>query len=98
MSVLKAFVKTAIERKRYTLNYACWLENSEALSDFAIQVTPATEDAPLLPSGAFVDPTFKRITTYLAGGTPGVLYTVRFVATTSLGQVKSDDLQLKVQA
>lgn len=98
MSTLKAFSKLAVERKKYTLNYSCWLENAEVLADFALQVTPATDDAPLVPSGAFVDPTFKRITTYLAGGKPGVLYTVRFVATTSIGQVKADDLQVKVYA
>jgi hypothetical protein len=98
MSVLKAFNKSPVERKKYTLNYICWLETTETVAGFTITVTPVTDDAPLVVSGAFVDPTFKRVTTYLGGGKAGTLYTVRFVATTSLGQIKADDLQLKVQA
>jgi hypothetical protein len=95
MSALAAFQKRAIEKKRYTLDYSCWLDEGELLADFAIVVTPATVPA-LVASGAYSDPTSTKITTYVGGGMVGVFYQVTFVATTSQGQVKRDDLQMRV--
>jgi hypothetical protein len=90
MSALKSFTKQTIERKRYMLRYDCWLDDGETLADFVVLISP------LIAESAFVDPSFTLLTTYLSGGVPGVIYTVRFVATTSLGQVKSDDIQMRV--
>jgi hypothetical protein len=96
MAVLKGFSKQAVERKRYTLDYACWMEEGELLSDYTILVTPDTAPNPLIAEGAYVDPTYKLISTFLSGGAAGVVYTVRFIANTSAGQIKSDDIQLRV--
>jgi hypothetical protein len=96
MSALKSFTKQTIERKRYMLRYDCWLDDGETLADFVVLISPSSETTPLIAESAFVDPSFTLLTTYLSGGVPGVIYTVRFVATTSLGQVKSDDIQMRV--
>ena len=96
MAVLRGFGKSAVERKRYTLDYACWMDEGETLSDFTILVSPDTQPNPLVAEGAYVDPTYQMITTYVSGGAPGVAYTVRFIANTSAGQIKSDDLQIRV--
>lgn len=95
MSTLAAFQKRAIERKRYTLDYSCWLDEGETLADFAIVVTPASVP-PLVASGAYSDPTDTKITTYISAGLAGAIYTVSFIASTSYGQTKRDDLQMRV--
>ena len=95
MSTLAAFQKRAIERKRYTLDYSCWLDEGEVLADFAIVVTPSTLPS-LVASGAYADPTDTKLTTYIGGGMAGAIYTISFIATTSYGQTKRDDLQMRV--
>ena len=95
MAVLSSFGKTSLEKKRYTLDYACWLDEGESLADFAIVVSPSTDPA-LVASGAYGNAENNRITVYLSHGKPGGLYTVSFIATTTQGQIKQDDLQMRV--
>jgi hypothetical protein len=96
MGVLKAFMKYSVERKKYVLDYTCWLETDEALSDFAIRVSPATTDLPLVVSGAYVDPTETKVAAFISGGKPGVIYEVDFIAQTNIGQTKADTLQIRI--
>lgn len=97
MGVLGAVIKSSVEKKRYTVDYECWLDadNSEALSDFSIAISPATTP-PLVAEGAFVAADFKSITAILSQGKAGTFYTVVFLAQTSLGQLKRDDLRMQV--
>lgn len=95
MTVLSSYAKTSLEKKRYTLDYACWLDDGESLADFAIVVSPSTAP-PLIASGAYGNAEANRITVYLSQGMPGGLYTVSFIATTTQGQVKQDDLKMRV--
>lgn len=95
MAFLNGFAKANIEKKRYTLDYECWLDEGETLVDFAIVITPATTP-PLVASGAYGNAANTRITVYLSQGLVGAVYTVMFIATTSQGQVKRDDLQMRV--
>lgn len=96
MAVLKGFTKRSIERKRYTLEYDCWLSEGEVLADFTIAITPTSVSNPLVADGAYSNPEHTGISTYLSGGNAGVAYTVTFIATTSMGQIKSDDIQIRV--
>lgn len=96
MATLRGFSQQAVERKRYTLDYSCWMDEGEELADFTILVTPSTAPNPLIADGAYVDPAYKMVTAFLSGGSVGVSYIVRFVATTSIGQIKSDDLSIRV--
>jgi hypothetical protein len=95
MANLSRFTKDAIERKRYTVDYENWLDTGEYLSDFAIIVSPATEDE-LVADGAYASPDNFMITTYIGGGLRGITYNVSFIATTNQGQVKRDDIQIQV--
>jgi hypothetical protein len=95
MSRLGAVIKRSIEKKRYTISYGCWLQDTETLADFAIAVSPAT-DPLLIADGAYVTGDFKSVVTYLSQGKSGTIYTVSLIAQTSLGQQKLDELQMRV--
>lgn len=93
MSTNTAFQQRAVEKKRYIMDYHCWVEESEELSDFAVVVSPTT-DPPLVASGAYYAD--LKIGVFIGGGKVGQIYLVSFIATTSLGQIKRDDLQMRI--
>lgn len=95
MANLARFTKDAVERKRYTVDYESWLDTGEYLVDFAIIVAPDSTPE-LVADGAYASPDNFMITTYVGGGTRGVVYTLMFIATTNQGQVKRDDIQIQV--
>ena len=95
MSTLKAFNKTVVERKRYTVSYARWLDAEETLFDHAIVISPSTAPA-LIAEDAFSSNFDTEISFFLKGGAAGTIYDVRLIATTSDGQVKEDTLQMAV--
>ena len=95
MGALKSITKQQIERKNYTLDYSCWVGVNETLYDFVIAISPAT-DPPLIANGAYASPDLLRLTTFLQGGLANTSYLVSFIATTTVGQVKRDDLQMRV--
>jgi hypothetical protein len=93
---LKTMSKTAVERRRVYLDYSCWLEEAELLSDFQISVSPYTEAAPISVDTTYPDVTLKRLMMYVSGGVGNTSYTLSAVIRTDLGQVKRDDLGLRV--
>ena len=95
MSTLRAFNQTSLERKRYTVSYARWLDPSEALFDHIIVVSPSTAPA-LTAEDAFASNFDTEISFFLKGGVSGVVYEVKLVATTTEGQVKEDNIQMAV--
>ena len=95
MALLGAVIKSSIERKRYVIDYSCWLAQDETVSDFVIAISPST-DPPLISDGAFASTDFLKLTSFLSQGKVGTFYTVAYVATTNQGQIKRDDLQVQV--
>jgi hypothetical protein len=95
MSTLRAYNQTPLERKRYTVSYARWLDPTETLFDHAIIVSPST-DPGLIAEDAFSSNFDTEITFFLKGGVTGVIYDVRLIATTTEGQVKEDTIQMAV--
>jgi hypothetical protein len=93
---LKIMTKTAVERRRVYLDYSCWLEDTEKLSDFQISVSPYSEGAPIGVDTTYPDETLKKLMMYVSGGVGGVSYTMSVVVRTDAGQVKRDDLGLRV--
>ena len=93
---LKMLSKTAVERRRIYLDYSCWLEELEKLSDFQISVSPFTEAAPISVDTTYPDAAFKRLMMYVSGGVGNTSYTMSVVIRTDAGQVKRDDFGLKV--
>ncbi len=96
MSTLKTLTKDTLERKRLYLDYSCWLEDLEKLTDFRSEVTPFTEDEPLVVDTTYPDATQKKLMVFVSGGLPNTLYTVTLLVRTDAGQVKRDDLGMRV--
>jgi hypothetical protein len=95
--VIKTFMKTPIEYRRLFVDYDCWLEDSETLSGFQAVVTPNTYDAPLTISLAFPDAAKRKLQMYARGGKHNVSYIVELIVQTSLSQIKSDSIGIKVR-
>jgi hypothetical protein len=96
MSVVKMFRKTGVERRRLYLDYSCWLEDSEQLADFQVTVNPYTADAPLTLTVGYTDATNKKLAMFVAGGKGNTSYVLQMVVRTDEGQVKRDDIGLRV--
>lgn len=96
MSVVATFRKAAVERRRLYLNYECWLEDSETLTDFQVTVFPYTDAGPIVVSTGYTDPDHKKLTMFVAGGVAHQKYTLALVARTDAGQIKRDDIGILV--
>lgn len=98
MGLLKSYSKSAIERRRFYVDYSCWLEEPESLTEFNVVVIPSTREAPLTTYGAYSDATNKKITMFIGGGKAGQTYTVSLIIKTNQGQTKQDNIGIKVTA
>lgn len=96
MALIKTYRKAAVERRRLVLDYSRWLEDSESLTDFQATVSPVTEDAPIVLSIAYPDITHKKLVMFAAGGMSNTDYTLQLVVRTNEGQIKRDDIGLRV--
>ena len=96
--VIKTFRKSSVERRRIYLDYSCWLEETEELTDFQITVFPYTETNPVVVTSGYTDPDHKKLTLFASGGVPNTKYTLQMVTRTDAGQIKRDDIGLMVTA
>jgi hypothetical protein len=96
MSTLKTLTKDTLERKRVYLDYSCWLEDLEKLTDFRSEVAPYTEAEPLVVDTTYPDAAQKKLMLFVSGGLANTLYTVTLLVRTDAGQVKRDDLGMRV--
>ena len=97
MSFLRTLTKAVIERKRVYLDYSCWLEEVEKLTDFQSEVSPYTEGAPLTVDTSYPDATNKKLMVFMAGGLANTNYVVSLLVRTDAGQVKRDDIGMNVK-
>src|SRR4029077_1345810 len=44
---IKTYNKASVERRRLYLDYSCWLEDAEKLTDTQVTITPYTSSGPL---------------------------------------------------
>ena len=95
-NLVRTFRKTIVERKRLYLDYACWLEESETLTDFQVTVNPYTQDAPVSVTTSYPDAAHKKLMMFVGGGLGNTNYILQMVVRTDAGQVKQDDIGLKV--
>jgi hypothetical protein len=93
---LKVLRKAAVERRRLYLDYSCWLADAEKLTDFQSESAPYTEGAPLLVDTSYPDVDQKKLMVFISGGVPNTGYTVSMVVRTDAGQVKRDDIGIRV--
>ena len=95
--ILGKYCKAPDERKRYSINYADWLDTGEILTLVTFEVTPIDAD-PIVIDGIAIESGEKSVVFYASGGLDGKSYKAITTATTSGGQVKEDTVQYTVKA
>jgi len=93
---VRTYRKAVIERRRLYLDYSCWLEPPEQLTDVQVTVFPYTEAAPIVVSSGYTDAEHKKLTMFVAGGEGNTTYTLQMVVRTDAGQIKRDDIGIMV--
>jgi len=93
---VKTFQKTEVERRRLYIDYDCWLEDDEELTSFQTTVYPYTEADPLTINVAFPDVAHRKIVMFANGGVANTNYIVEMVVATDAGQIKRDDIGIRV--
>jgi hypothetical protein len=96
MTVVKVFQKAAAERRRLYIDYSCFLETTESLTDMQVTIIPYTSDSPISITTSYTDSTNKKLTMYAAGGVANTSYVLSLLVSTDQGQVKQDDIGLRV--
>jgi hypothetical protein len=96
MSVVRVFRKYVPERKRLYLDYSCWLEDAETLTDFQVTVNPYTVEGPLALTVGYTDVTNKKLAIFVGGGIANTNYVMQMLVRTDQGQVKRDDIGMRV--
>lgn len=93
---VKLYRKADVERRRLYLDYSCWLEEDETLTDFQATVAPYDADSPLWLDVAYPNDDHTKLVMFASGGHIGTTYTVSMRVTTTAGQVKKDDIGIVV--
>lgn len=92
----KTYVKTIFERRRFFVDYSCFLAEEEKLTTFQVLVVPDTPEAPLIAANSFPDPAHKKLIMYVSGGVQNTNYLVTLLVSTDGGQTKQDDIGFRV--
>lgn len=93
---IKTYRKTPVERRMLYLDYSCWLEEGEMLSDFQVTVSPYTEDAPITVTTGYTNADQNKLGVFIGGGVANTNYVLKMVVRTSIGQVKQDNIGVQV--
>jgi hypothetical protein len=93
MSIAK-FRKVPADRKRYIIDYADWLNEAEEVTD--IQMVGNVIPDAFAVDGYVISDDLKQVIFYVSGGLSGVNYDVTATITTSLGQIKQDEITFVV--
>lgn len=95
-SPVKVYQKAPVERRRLYLDYTCWLEDAEKLVETQVTISPYTESSPLTVTTGYTDATNKKLVMFAGGGVTNTNYTLSVVVRTDAGQVKRDDIGIRV--
>jgi hypothetical protein len=94
---LDNFIKSPVERKRYTIDYSDWLDTGETISSVTFAVTPTTTNT--LEVDAYVLGTGNTSVIFFANyGDANNIYTVDVQIVTSGGQTKEDTILFTVRS
>jgi hypothetical protein len=94
---LANFVKSPVERKRYTIDYSDWLDTAETISTVTFAVTPATTNTLQIDAYTISNPA-TSVVFFANYGDAGSQYTVDVQITTSGGQTKEDTILFSVRS
>lgn len=94
---LGKFLKTPEEIKRYTIEYANWLDSGEFLSAISFDIlSDNTGLLVFIPNN--IAPNSTKISFFVTGGDDNETYRAAVSATTTAGQVKQDTIDFIVRA
>lgn len=94
---LDNFIKSPVERKRYTIDYSDWLDTGETISSVTFAVTPTTTNT--LEIDAYTLGTGNTTVIFFANyGDANNIYTVDVQIVTSGGQTKEDTILFTVRS
>lgn len=93
---LGRFVKTPNEVKRYTIEYADWLDTGEFCA--SIVLTKLSGAGALVLSANAIPASSTAVDFFVSGGTDGEDYEVAARMTTTANQVKEDSILFVVRA
>lgn len=93
---LANFIKSPLERKRYTIDYTDWLDEGETVQSITFSVTPSTSS--ILEVDAYSIAVGGLSVVFFANyGVLGTVYTVEVLMTTSGGQIKEDEILFTIR-
>lgn len=95
---IKTYQKAPVERRRLYLDYSCWLEEAEKLTDTQVTITPFTEEEPIVVTTGYTDATQKKLAMFVSGGKANTSYVLSVVVRTDAVQIKRDDIGVRVTA
>lgn len=104
MSTLSGrFTQAPEEKRRYILNYTLTLSEGETVSSMGVPSIVQTYGkltiAPLVVSSVVIGPTpFTSVVFYVSGGDDQTIFEVQFLATTSVGQIIEDIVEMTIQS
>lgn len=90
MAKIGKFSKKAADRKRYVVDYADWLNAGETLLSVQVAGTIAMDE--FYVDGYVVGAGGKEVIFYASGGVPLNTYTLTVTVTTSMDQIKEDEI------
>ena len=96
--MIARFNKTPLERKGVRFDYSNWLCEGETLRTFNTQVTSQQGDEDLSPLSVDTVMVIGDALTqmFVSGGTTGLQYSIRLLATTTKTQVKEDGVLVNI--
>lgn len=94
MRVIGKFRKAAADRKRYIVDYADWLSDGEIIDNVVMSGNVNPDN--FYVDGYIVDTKGKEVIFYVSGGVSGTSYNASITITTSLQQIKVDNVTFVV--
>lgn len=93
---LANFIKSPLERKRYTIDYTDWLDTGETVQSITFAVTPATVSTLQIDAYTIL-PGDLQVSFFANYGDLNTVYTVEVLMTTSGGQIKEDEILFTIR-
>lgn len=84
------------ENIRRLVNYTRWMEEGEYITAVSASVEPVTSPE-FEVTNIVIDPDGQKIAYYASGGVDKEDYTITFSVTTSVGQVREDEMLIGVR-
>lgn len=94
MAKIGKYTKSAVERKRYTIDYSNWLDTGETVTAMAFATAPMDANPAQVDTFALLSGSLVQI--FISGGLAGAItqYLIDVQMHTSAGQLKEDTITI----